>query len=66
MEDLEVHLEFYTLLESTCDAVRCGPKLTHATVAATELIRIREILHKLRLRQLKLKEQGKQKVKADE
>jgi hypothetical protein len=61
LEEVEEQIKLYTLFETTCNAIRVSDNLSAASVATKELMRVRETLHKLRLREIKLKEKPKSK-----
>lgn len=50
VEEIRAEIEFYTHLESTCEAVRTGKQVTLSGVAARESLRAKERLHKLNIK----------------
>lgn len=54
IREVKAEIQFYRLIETHCDLLRTGPRAEFAAVASRELARVRERLHKLGLRQLKL------------
>lgn len=59
IEDVRAELEFYSQIETLCDAVRTGPRIDLCSTASNELIRVRERLHKLNLKLTRLEAKPK-------
>lgn len=56
--ELEAWREFYNLIEKECDILRTGPRVELSPVAAYELKRVREVLHKIDMKLARLAKKG--------